>query len=93
MKLFDGEPMFPMLGLMSIPASNSESEGDFSMLRKIHTDLRPTLNAVMTPFIVKSFSVKKQLYCIINNKIHLLIYSISVDVVSVVMLIWGMVIS
>ena len=48
MKLFDGEPRFPMLvrlmsGLMSIPASNADSERVLSMLRKVHTDQRPTL--------------------------------------------------
>lgn len=48
MKLFDGEPRFPLLvrlmsGLMSIPASNADSERGFSMLRKVHTDQRPTL--------------------------------------------------
>ncbi len=48
MKLYDGEPRFPLLvrlmsGLMSIPASNADSERGFSMLRKVHTDQRPTL--------------------------------------------------
>ena len=43
MKLFDGEPIFPLLvrlmsGLMSIPASNADSERGFSILRKVHTD-------------------------------------------------------
>ncbi len=47
MKLFDGEPRFPLLvrlmsGLMSIPASNADSERG-SMLRKVHTDQRPSL--------------------------------------------------
>ncbi len=45
MKLFDGEPRLPLLvrlmsGLMSIPASNADSERGFSMLRKVHTDQR-----------------------------------------------------
>ena len=32
-----------MSGLMSIPASNADSERVLSMLRKVHTDQRPTL--------------------------------------------------
>ncbi len=46
MKLFDGELRLPLLvrvmsGLMSIPASNADSERrGFSMLRKVHTDQR-----------------------------------------------------
>ena len=32
-----------MSGLMLIPASNADSERGFSMLRKVHTDQRPTL--------------------------------------------------
>ncbi len=48
MKLFDGEPRLPLLarlmsGLMSIPASNADSERVFSMRRKVHTDQRPSL--------------------------------------------------
>ena len=47
-KTLDGEPRFPclarlMAGLLSIPASNADSERGFSVLRKIHTDQRPTL--------------------------------------------------
>ncbi len=43
MKLFDGELRLPLLlrlmsCLMSIPASNADSERGFSMLRKVHTD-------------------------------------------------------
>ncbi len=46
---FDGEERFPLLsklmaGLLSIPVSNADSERGFSMLRKIHTDQRPSLN-------------------------------------------------
>ncbi len=45
MKLFDGELRLPLLlrlmsCLMSIPASNADSERGFSMLRKVHTDQR-----------------------------------------------------
>ena len=48
MKTFDGELRFPslvklMVGLLLIPSSNADSERRFSMLRKIHTDQRPTL--------------------------------------------------
>ena len=48
MKTFDGELRFPslvklMVGLLLIPSSNADSERGFSMLRKIHTDQRPTL--------------------------------------------------
>ncbi len=32
-----------MAGLLSIPVSNADSERGFSMLRKIHTDQRPSL--------------------------------------------------
>ena len=47
-KTLDGQPRFPslaklMAGLLSIPASNADSERGFSILRKIHTDQRPTL--------------------------------------------------
>ena len=47
MRTFDGEMRFPLLvklitGLMSIPSSNADSEREFSILRKIHTDQRPT---------------------------------------------------
>ena len=47
-KTLDGEPRFPclarlMAGLLSIPASNADSERGFSVLIKIHTDQRPTL--------------------------------------------------
>ena len=45
LRTLDGEQRFPslcrlMAGLLSIPISNAEV---FSMLRKIHTDQRPTL--------------------------------------------------
>ena len=45
----DGQPRFPilsklMMGLLSIPASNADSEHGFSMLRKIHTDQRSNLS-------------------------------------------------
>ena len=48
MRTFDGEMRFPLLvklitRLMSIPSSNADSEQGFSILRKIHTDQRPTL--------------------------------------------------
>ena len=48
MRSFYGEMRFPLLvklitGLMSIPSSNADSEREFSILRKIHTDQRPTL--------------------------------------------------
>ena len=33
-----------MAGLLTIPASNADSERGFSMLRKIHTDQRSNLN-------------------------------------------------
>ena len=44
----DGQPKFPALckivmGLLSIPASNANSERGFSILRKIHTDQRSSL--------------------------------------------------
>ena len=44
-----GQPRFPLLfklmaGLLTIPASNADSERGFSMLRKIHTDQRSNLN-------------------------------------------------
>ncbi len=44
----DGKSRFPLLfrlmaGLLSIPCSNAHSERGFSILRKIHTDQRPTL--------------------------------------------------
>ena len=44
----EGEPKFRslarlMAGLLSIPCSNADSEREFSILRKIHTDQRPTL--------------------------------------------------
>ena len=47
-RTLDGQTRFPffsrlMAGLLSIPASNADSERGFSMLRKIHTDQRPTL--------------------------------------------------
>ena len=49
MKTFDGEPRFGLLfklmsGLLSIPCSNADSERGFSMLRKIHTDQRASLD-------------------------------------------------
>ena len=49
MKKFDGEPRFGLLfklmsGLLSIPCSNADSERGFSMLRKIHTDQRASLD-------------------------------------------------
>lgn len=48
MRTFEGELRFPhmvrlMLGLMTIPSSNADSERGFSLLRRIHTDQRPTL--------------------------------------------------
>ena len=48
MKALDGDLHFPLLarlmaGLLSIPVSNDDSEKGFSILRKIHTDQRPTL--------------------------------------------------
>ena len=47
-KTLDSELRFPslarlMAGLLSIPASNADSERGFSILRKIHTDQRPSL--------------------------------------------------
>ena len=47
MKALDGDLRFPLLarlmaGLLSIPVSNADSEKGFSILRKIHTDQRPT---------------------------------------------------
>ena len=47
-KAFDGKERFPLLtklmaGLLSIPVSNADSERGFSILRKIHTDQRPSL--------------------------------------------------
>ncbi len=112
MKLFDGEPRLPLLvrlmsGLMSIPATNADSERGFSMLRKVHTDQRPTLKqstiiSIMTikfnseecchdsifseELLTKCKKAIKliysiNMYCIIKNKIHLLIiYSIDVGV-------------
>ena len=49
MKTFSGEARFPNLykllaGLLSIPASNADSERGFSTLRKIQTDERASLN-------------------------------------------------
>ena len=49
MKKFDGEPRFRLLfklmsGFLSIPCSNADSERGFSMLRKIHTDQRTSLD-------------------------------------------------
>lgn len=49
LKTIDGELRFPslyklMAGLLSIPVSNADSERGFSILRKIHTDQRPSLN-------------------------------------------------
>ena len=43
MVTLDNEPRFPLFfklitGLMSIPASNGDTERFFSILRKIHTD-------------------------------------------------------
>ena len=48
MKTFDGEMRFPLLvklmaGLLTIPCSNADSERGFSVLRRIHTDQRPSL--------------------------------------------------
>ena len=48
LKTLDGELRCPslfrlMAGLLTIPASNADSERGFSMLRKIHTDQRPSL--------------------------------------------------
>ena len=48
MKTLDGELRFPslfrlMAGLLTIPASNADSERGFSILRKIHTGQRPGL--------------------------------------------------
>ena len=45
----EGKPRFPclyklMVGLLTIPASNADSERGFSILRKIHTDQRSNLN-------------------------------------------------
>ena len=37
-----------MAGLLSIPSSNADSEGGCSILRKIHTDQRPTLSQLGT---------------------------------------------
>ena len=49
LKTLEGELRFPclfrlMAGLLSIPVSNADSERGFSILRKIHTDQRPSLN-------------------------------------------------
>ena len=48
-KTFDGQPRFPnliklMSGLLSIPASNTDSELGFSIFRKIHTDQHSNLD-------------------------------------------------
>jgi hypothetical protein len=47
-RTLDGEQRFPslcklMAGLLSVPVFNADSERGFSILRKIHTDQRPTL--------------------------------------------------
>ena len=44
-KAFDGKELLTklMAGLLSIPVSNADSERGFSILRKIHTDQRPSL--------------------------------------------------
>lgn len=47
-KTYDGELRFPFLvklmaGLLTIPSSNADSERGFSILRRIHTDQRPSL--------------------------------------------------
>ena len=58
MLTLDGSQRFPFLskliiGLLTIPASNADSERGFSILQKIHTDQRanldqPTINALMS---------------------------------------------
>ena len=50
MKTLDGELRFPLLfrlmaSLLTIPASNADSERGFSTLKKIHTDQRPSLKS------------------------------------------------
>ena len=45
----NGQPRFPtlyklMMGLLTIPASNADSERGFSMLRKVQTDQRSSLS-------------------------------------------------
>lgn len=49
MKTLTGEPRFSrlyqlMAGLLSIPCSNADAERGFSVLRKVHTDQRASLN-------------------------------------------------
>ncbi len=49
MMTLSGELRFPnlyrlMAGLLSIPCSNADAEGGFSVLRKIHTDQRASLS-------------------------------------------------
>ncbi len=74
MKLFDGEPI-PLLvrlmsGLMSIPASNADSERGFSCLEKFISD---TVNNKFNSgecchdLIFSEELPKKQLYCIIKK--------------------------
>ena len=60
----DGQPQFPsltnlMAGVLSIPASTADSERGFSILRKIHTDQRPSLQQST---IVSLMSIKFN-YC------------------------------
>ena len=48
MQTYDGNARFPllcklMMAILTIPASNADSERGFSILRKIHTDQRPSL--------------------------------------------------
>ena len=42
-----------MAGLLSIPAPNADSEREFSMLRKIQTDERASLNHSTTVNLIK----------------------------------------
>ena len=66
-KTLDGGQRFPclsklMAGLLTIPVSNADSERGFSILRKIHTDRRPSLkpSTVDSIMSVKFNSEKKK---------------------------------
>ena len=68
----NGQPRFStlcklMMGLLTIPASNADSERGFSMLRKIHTDQRSNLSQST---IIALMSIKfNNEYCCFNSEL------------------------
>ena len=65
LRTLDGELRFPslaklMAGLLTIPASNADSERGFSISRRIYTDQRPTLKQST---ICSLMTINSEEYC------------------------------